>query len=233
MYAVRYANMELIEFFTERKMKINVTSIFSHVSMIHSAVYSGDIKILKHVLNVMKCSPNPPNSEISPLKIAMKISNTKMVEMLICKGAYYVFGDVYNNIEPKSAQTTEEGSKYTLLLGNKEVMNNAVVEDNTIKDCPIKETLRWARIRQLMHLHKSAKKYTSEDMIETKFDGMAKILSNQDYFNLILRMSVGNGDSITKSTEVSEEPREKEEKSKDLKESQQSRSKPWFIPVYV
>lgn len=79
MYAVRYANMELIEFFTERKMNTMVNSIFNHVSMTHSAVYSGDIKILKHVLNVMNCPPNPPNSEVSPLKIAMKISNTKMV----------------------------------------------------------------------------------------------------------------------------------------------------------
>ncbi len=83
-------------------MNINVNSIFSHVSMIHSAVYSGDIKILKHVLQTMACSPNPPNSETSPLKIAMKIGNSKMVEMLICKGAYYVFGDVQNNIEPKA-----------------------------------------------------------------------------------------------------------------------------------
>jgi len=106
--------------------------------MIHSAVYSGDIKILKHVLNVMKCLPNPPNSEISPLKIAMKIGNYKMVELLIAKGAYYVFGDVYNNVEPKQTQSTEESSKYTSLLTGKDVMNNSVVEDNTIKDCPIK-----------------------------------------------------------------------------------------------
>ncbi len=137
-------------------MRINVNSIFSHVSMIHSAVYSGDINILKHVLNVMKCQPNPPNSEISPLKIAMKIGNAKMVEVLICKGAYYVFGDVCNNVEPKSAHSTEESSKYTSLITGKEILNNAVVEDNTIKDCPIKETLRWARIRQLMYLRQSA-----------------------------------------------------------------------------
>lgn len=105
MYAVRYGNMELIEYFSEKQMRVNVNSVFSHVSMIHSAVYSGEIKILKHVLNVMKCSPNPPNSEISPLKIAMKITNYKMVELLIAKGAYYLFGDVYNNIEPKQPQT--------------------------------------------------------------------------------------------------------------------------------
>lgn len=43
-------------------------------------------------------------------------------------------------------------------------MNAAVVEDNTIKDCPIKETLRWARIRQLMHLRKQANEYSSEQI---------------------------------------------------------------------
>lgn len=107
MYAVRYGNMELIEYFTEKKMNISVNSIFSHVSMIHSAVYSGDIKILNHVVNSMKCSPNPPSADISPLKIAMKIGNSKMVELLICKGSYYAFGDVYNNIEPKAALSTE------------------------------------------------------------------------------------------------------------------------------
>ena len=41
MYAVRYGNMELIEYFTEKQMRVNVNSVFSHVSMIHSAVYSG------------------------------------------------------------------------------------------------------------------------------------------------------------------------------------------------
>lgn len=127
MYAVRYGNMELIEYFTEKKMKISVNSIFSQVSMIHSAVYSGDINILKHVVNVMKCSPNPPNAEIAPLKIAMKIGNSKMVELLICKGSYYAFGDVYNNMEPKSNSSTEDNSKYLSLLNGKDVLNNSVV----------------------------------------------------------------------------------------------------------
>jgi len=37
------------------------------------------------------------------------------------------------------------------------------VEDSTIKDCPIKETLRWARIRQLMLM-----RHFAEKMIERK-----------------------------------------------------------------
>jgi len=199
MYAVRYGNLELIDYFTEKEMKINVNSIFNHVSMIHSAVYSTDVSILKYVLNTMKCSPNPPNSVVSPFKIAMKIGNSKMVELLICKGSYYAFGDVYNNIEPKAVQGGDEGSKYSSLLTEKDVVNSAVVEDTTIKDCAIKETLRWARIRQLMFVKACAKK-NEELAVESKFEHMAKIVNNPAHYNLMLRMCLGGGDSITKSS---------------------------------
>ena len=57
----------------------------------------------------------------------MKIGNAKMVEMLICKGSYYAFGDVFNNIEPKGPQAGEESSKYLSLLTGKDVVNSAVV----------------------------------------------------------------------------------------------------------
>ena len=214
MYAVRYANMELIEYFTSKNMKINVNSIFNHVSMTHSAVYSGDVRILKHVLNVMKCSPNPPNSETSPLKIAMKVGNARMVEMLVAKGAYYVFGDVMNNVDNKVAQAGEEGSKYVSLLTGKDLLNSAVVEDSSIKDCAIKETLRWARARAVMSLHRRG---TGQEMQDegAKFTPMAKILTNKRHYELVLKMCIGNGDSITKSNEVNEEP--KEEKVRESK----------------
>ena len=54
-----------------------------------------------------------------------------------------------------------------------------------------------------MHLRRSAKKHIGEDMVENSFDGMAKILSNDSHFSIILKMVVGNGDSITKSSDVS------------------------------
>lgn len=40
--------------------------------------------------------------------------------------------------------------------------------------------------------------------MERKFEGMSKIMNNQSHFSLILRMCIGNGDSILKSSEVSE-----------------------------
>ncbi len=32
----------------------------------------------------------------------MKANNPKMVEVLVAKGAYYAFGDVFNNLNPKT-----------------------------------------------------------------------------------------------------------------------------------
>lgn len=55
-----------------------------------------------------------------------------------------------------------------------------------------------------MHLRRAAKKHIGENMIENNFDGMAKLLSNDSHFSIILKMAVGNGDSITKSSDVSE-----------------------------
>ena len=37
---------------------------------------------------------------------------------------------------------------------------------------------------------------------------MSKIVSNDKHFNLILKMCIGQGDSITKSSEVNEEVKE-------------------------
>jgi hypothetical protein len=85
-------------------MNTNIQGIYNHVSIIHSAVYSTDVYILKYVLENIYKSANPTNCETSPLKIAMKTSNPKMVELLISKGAYYVFGDVFNNLALKENQ---------------------------------------------------------------------------------------------------------------------------------
>jgi hypothetical protein len=66
----------------------------------------------------------------------MKANNVKMVELLIAKGAYYVFNDVFNNVEIKPNM---EGQRKFQTLQTKEDLNESlVVEDTSIKDCPIK-----------------------------------------------------------------------------------------------
>jgi hypothetical protein len=42
--------------------------------------------------------------------MAMKANNPKMVEILVAKGAYYVFVDVYNNLIQKP--NSEDQNKY-------------------------------------------------------------------------------------------------------------------------
>lgn len=98
MYAVRYGNMELIDYFREKSMKPTTQGILNIVSIVHAAVYSGQVKILQYILNEMKIPANPIGCEISPLKVAMKANNVKMVELLVAKGGFYVFGNVFNNV---------------------------------------------------------------------------------------------------------------------------------------
>lgn len=65
----------------------------------------------------------------------MKANNPKMVEVLVAKGAYYAFGDVFNNLNPKT--NVEEPNKYWSLQG-KEIPQSMVVEEGIVRDCPIK-----------------------------------------------------------------------------------------------
>jgi hypothetical protein len=53
---------------------------------------------------------------------------------------------------------------------------------------------------------------------------MGRLLANDSHFNLILKMSIGNGDSITKSSEVAEEPKDRDEKMKDAKEKDRTKA---------
>ena len=65
----------------------------------------------------MSVSVNPPNSEVPPLKAAIKSTNSKMVEFLVSRGAYYIYMDVFNNLNANS----EENHKYaTLCLPNQQ-----------------------------------------------------------------------------------------------------------------
>lgn len=43
----------------------------------------------------------------------MKINNSQMVEFLVSRGAYYVFGDVYHNLQFK--HRIEDKNKYETL----------------------------------------------------------------------------------------------------------------------
>ena len=47
----------------------------------------------------------------------MKANNPKMVEVLVAKGAYYVFGDVYNNLLQRP--NVDEQNKYWSLQNMK------------------------------------------------------------------------------------------------------------------
>lgn len=79
LYAVRYGNLELIDYFAEKNSNIAITGILNTISIVHTAVYSGEPYILEYIFKKLPVCVNPPNCEISPLKAAIKATNTKMV----------------------------------------------------------------------------------------------------------------------------------------------------------
>lgn len=195
LYAVRYGNIDLIDYFCEKGAKRIASSIINTISIVHAAVYSGDQTILEYVFKKMDVEVNPSHCEISPLKAAMKANNGKMVEFLVSRGAYYIFGDVYNNLDTRTS--VEETHKYLSLTNGKEIHQSIVVEESSIRDCPIKETLKYARAKNLMLMRKLAKKSGGIGP-DHKFSALSSILVNDDNFNSMMRMAVNKGDSILK-----------------------------------
>lgn len=66
----------------------------------------------------------------------MKANNVKMVELLVAKGGYYVFGDVYNNVD--MIHSMEGQKKFLSLQTGKDLNESLVVEDSSVKGCSIK-----------------------------------------------------------------------------------------------
>lgn len=195
LYAARYGNYELIDYFSDKKMKTTTSGrILSSYSIVHTAVYSGEAAVLDYILNKIDVSVNPFNCEASPLKVAMKANNPKMVEMLVAKGAYYVFGDVFNNVYQKP--NIEEQNKYYSIQSNRDIPISMVVEEGIIKDCPIKETLKYARVKSIIAMKIMADKASHNMDVKPQFLALASILSNSENMIMLLKMAVNRGESI-------------------------------------
>jgi hypothetical protein len=162
MLAARYGNLEMMEYFASIGMNPDISSqCFLYSSIIHAALYSKDIRSLKFVLDRLKCSPNVRCSEGTPLKIALLSCNLQVIELLISRGAYYIYKNIYSNIAPipilPIPEPYRDGCQYSSLLTGKPVHNNSILMDRAIKPCNVKTFLQWIRIHSLMNLRRHAK----------------------------------------------------------------------------
>lgn len=71
-----------------------------------------------------------------------------------------------------------------------------VVEETIIRDCPIKQTLKYARVKSIIAMKLYAQKLANSLPSDHKFKYLANILLNKENVNLLLRMAVNRGDSI-------------------------------------
>lgn len=54
----------------------------------------------------------------------------------------------------------ETSQSYVSLLTGKDVPANMIVKDTDLRECPIKEVLRWVRVRNLLVMRKIASEST-------------------------------------------------------------------------
>ena len=124
----------------------------------------------------------------------MKANNPKMVEMLVAKGAYYVFGDVFNNVYQKP--NIEEQNKYYSIQSNRDIPISMVVEEGIIKDCPIKETLKYARVKSIIAMKIMADKASHNMDVKPQFLALTSILSNSENMIMPLKFPANRDESI-------------------------------------
>jgi len=88
----------------------------------------------------------------------------------------------------------EQNKYWSLQL--KEIPQSMVVEETIVRDCPIKETLKYARVKSIVAMKLYAEKLKDKMGEGHKFAGLASILFKEENFTALLRMAVNKGDSI-------------------------------------
>lgn len=71
-----------------------------------------------------------------------------------------------------------------------------VVEEGIIRDCPIKETLKYARVKSIIALNLIAHKASQNLETNPKFASLVSILTKEENMIMLLKMAVNRGESI-------------------------------------
>jgi hypothetical protein len=78
----------------------------------------------------------------------------------------------------------------------KEIPQALVVEETIVRDCSIKETLKYARVKSIVAMKLYADKLIVSLPQSHRFYHLALLLVKEDYFNLLMKMAINKGESI-------------------------------------
>lgn len=78
MFAVRYGNFKLLNYFVENQHTLDATNIYNN-TVVHAACYANNPAMLTYLLKDLGRTPNPLNSDPSPLKFSIKTINPKLL----------------------------------------------------------------------------------------------------------------------------------------------------------
>jgi len=153
MYACRYGNVELLEFFVEKQFILEIPGTYG---LLHIASFAGELQVLKYLIEKLKKDPNPLTVETTPLRFACKYQRYECIEYLFYKGAFLIDGNYIHNLMPYLQHETQGGQqieriRYKILSGQ-DITPNMIFKVHELKDEKIKYFIRWLRFKHFAFL---------------------------------------------------------------------------------
>jgi len=148
MYACRYGNVELLTFFVENAFILEIPGTYG---LLHIASFSGELPVLRYLIEKLKKDPNPLTVETIPLRFACKYQRYECIDYLFHKGAFLIDGNYIHNLVPYLAQEVRDGQSGDRIryktLGGMDIIQNIIFKVHELKDEKIKYFIRWLRFR--------------------------------------------------------------------------------------
>jgi len=148
MYACRYGNVELLDYFVENNFVLEIPGTYG---LFHIASFSGELHVLKYLIEKLKRDPNPLTVETTPLRFACKYQRYECIDYLFHKGAFLIDGNYIHNLVPYLTQEMRDGQSGERIryktLGGIDIIQNMIFKVHDLKDEKIKYFIRWLRFR--------------------------------------------------------------------------------------
>ena len=171
MYACRYGNVELLEFFVEAQFILEIPGTYG---LLHIASFAGELNVLRYLVEKLKKDPNPLTVETTPLRFACKYQRSECIEYLFHKGAFLIDGNYIHNLVPYLTQEMREGQTLERIryktLGGIDIAPNMIFKVPEIKDEKIKIFIKWLRIKNYAFVCHIVEKYGNKYSMNKKLD---------------------------------------------------------------
>jgi ankyrin repeat protein len=135
--------------------------------LLHIASFSGELKIIKYLIEELGMNPNPTGVETTPLRFACKYMHSDCIEYLFLKGAYLLDENYIHNLSYYRMQEQKDDKNYEVIkyktLNGQDVPPNLIFRVSDIRDEKIRYLLRWLRYKSLTFVCMMADKQENKE----------------------------------------------------------------------